>query len=91
MGVIFFYSQVKSLGTSIATCCMFSSCFISLILYVPSVENLGLNNTFFLLAAISLTATIFIYFTVKETKGVKFNKVQEMYEKGYLYKGSNKN
>ncbi|KAJ0171606.1 hypothetical protein K1T71_013156 [Dendrolimus kikuchii] len=79
--------QVKSLGTSINTCCMFASSFISLLIFLPSVEHLGFNKTFFIFAVISAISTIFIYFVMKETKGVKFDAVQEMFEKGYLYRG----
>uniref|UniRef100_A0A7N0UFB1 Major facilitator superfamily (MFS) profile domain-containing protein n=1 Tax=Kalanchoe fedtschenkoi TaxID=63787 RepID=A0A7N0UFB1_KALFE len=51
--------------------------------FLTLTEHLGSAGTFLLFAAFSLTGLVFIFFLVPETKGLPFEEVEKMLDKGY--------
>ncbi|EEF37384.1 inositol transporter 4 [Ricinus communis] len=51
--------------------------------YLTMTEHLGAGGTFLLFAAVSSISLLFIYRFVPETRGLKFEDVEKMLEKGY--------
>lgn len=78
--------QVISAATAIVLCSLSTVNFIVLSIFVPSVDHLGIDVTFFIFAGIGVLATVVSFFLVKETRQVPLDKVQKMFAQGYLYK-----
>ncbi|CAM8965485.1 hypothetical protein QQ045_005885 [Rhodiola kirilowii] len=51
--------------------------------FLTLTEHLGSAGTFLLFAAFSATGLVFIFFLVPETKGLPFEEVEKMLDKGY--------
>ncbi|XP_028176970.1 facilitated trehalose transporter Tret1-2 homolog [Ostrinia furnacalis] len=80
-----FSPKVKSLASSIV---MSSTCFSNfalLSIFSLLVDHLGLDGTFLMFCVISAAATVLTFLTAKETKGIRLEEIQGMYERGFLY------
>lgn len=52
-----------------------------LYIYPFMLEGMGVGGSFILFIALTFLSTIYFYFTVKETKGLNHNQIDEVYGK----------
>ncbi len=80
--------SVKGIATSTATIVWWLSDFITAKLFFLWVENLGRAGTFYLYAATSVVAFIFVLIFIRETKNKTLAEIQELYKaRGFCQKG----
>ncbi|KAK4483328.1 hypothetical protein RD792_010514 [Penstemon davidsonii] len=83
--------KYRGLGGGIAAVSNWSSNLIVSETFLTLTEHLGSSGTFLLFAGFSLVGLVFIFFLVPETKGLQFEEVEKMLEKGYSpFKKKNK-
>lgn len=75
--------KYRGLGGGIAAVSNWSSNLIVSETFLTLTEHLGSAGTFLLFAGFSLIGLVFIFFLVPETKGLQFEEVEKMLQKGY--------
>lgn len=75
--------KYRGIGGGIAAVANWVSNLIVSETFLTLTEVLGSSGTFLLFAGFSTTGLIAIYFLVPETKGLKFEEVEKMLEKGF--------
>ncbi|KZV33658.1 Inositol transporter 4 [Dorcoceras hygrometricum] len=75
--------KYRGIGGGIAAVSNWSSNLIVSETFLTLTEHLGSAGTFLLFAGFSLIGLIFIFFLVPETKGLQFEEVEKMLQKGY--------
>ncbi|XP_075489290.1 inositol transporter 4-like [Primulina tabacum] len=75
--------KYRGIGGGIAAVSNWSSNLIVSETFLTLTEHLGSARTFLLFAGFSLIGLVFIFFLVPETKGLQFEEVEKMLEKGY--------
>ncbi|KAL0381181.1 UNVERIFIED_CONTAM: Inositol transporter 4 [Sesamum angustifolium] len=75
--------KYRGFGGGVAAVANWTSNLIVSETYLTLTEHLGSSGTFLLFAAFSLTGLVFIFFFVPETKGLQFEEVEKMLQKGY--------
>ncbi|XP_073030057.1 inositol transporter 4-like isoform X1 [Primulina eburnea] len=75
--------KYRGIGGGIAAVSNWSSNLIVSETFLTLTEHLGSAGTFLLFAGFSLIGLVFIFFLVPETKGLQFEEVEKMLEKGY--------
>lgn len=72
-----FSSEIKGIASSIAVSLNWTQTFIMTKLFQTVIEKLGSDITFWLLAGVCTTGTIFTFFFVIETKGKTLEQIQD--------------
>lgn len=75
--------KYRGLGGGIAAVSNWCSNLIVSETFLTLTEHLGSSGTFLLFAGFSFTGLVFIFFLVPETKGLHFEEVERMLQRGY--------
>ncbi|XP_031102167.1 probable inositol transporter 3 [Ipomoea triloba] len=75
--------RYHGVGGGIAAVANWVSNLVVSLTFLTLIEAIGTSGTFLLFAGCSLTGLVAIFFLVPETKGLQFEEVEKMLEKGY--------
>ncbi|KAM3958180.1 facilitated trehalose transporter Tret1-2 homolog [Aphomia sociella] len=84
----FEFPEMKTLGSTASMIALCIGNFTVLSLFRPAMEIFGMSGTFLLLGFAGLTTTVTSHLIMKETRGVEFEVVRDMYEQGFLHRKS---
>ncbi|XP_019191051.1 PREDICTED: inositol transporter 4-like [Ipomoea nil] len=76
-------SRYRGVGGGIAVVANWVSNLVVSLTFLTLIEAMGTSGTFLLFAGCSLAGPVAIFFLVLETKGLQFEEVEKMLEKGY--------
>ncbi|XP_045762831.1 facilitated trehalose transporter Tret1-like [Maniola jurtina] len=76
-----FLPEVRGLCNSLTMVCMWIVNFITLIIFNPLVEELGLGPTFYIFAVVCFAGAAYSHFCLPETKGLPADKIQLLFMK----------
>ncbi|CAH2057404.1 unnamed protein product, partial [Iphiclides podalirius] len=77
-----FLPEVRGLGNSMSMSCMWIMNFVTLIIFNPLVELLGLGPVFYGFSCICLLGAAYSHFWLPETKGLPADAIQRLFLKG---------
>nr|GMD40818.1 inositol transporter 4 [Ipomoea batatas] len=75
--------RYRGVGGGIAAVANWVSNLVVSLTFLTLIEAIGTSGTFFLFAGCSVTGLVAIFFLVPETRGLQFEEVEKMLEKGY--------
>lgn len=75
--------RFRGIGGGIAAVSNWLSNLVVSLTFLTLTEALGTSGAFLLFALFSLIGLVFIYFLVPETRGLQFEQVEKMLEKGF--------
>lgn len=75
--------RYRGVGGGIAAVANWVSNLVVSLTFLTLIEAIGTSGTFLLFAGCSLIGLVAIFFLVPETKGLQFEEVEKMLEKGY--------
>ncbi|CAH2252071.1 facilitated trehalose transporter Tret1-like [Pararge aegeria] len=76
-----FLPEVRGICNSLAMACIWITNFVTLIIFNPLVEALGLGPTFYIFAAVCFIGAAYSHFCLPETKGLSADKIQPLFMK----------
>ncbi|XP_063833812.1 facilitated trehalose transporter Tret1-like [Ostrinia nubilalis] len=76
-----FLPEVRSLCNSLSMGFVWLFMFITLFIFNPLVEILGLGSVFYLFSAVCFLGTVYVYFKLPETKGLSADAIQVLFLK----------
>nr|GMD45608.1 inositol transporter 4-like [Ipomoea batatas] len=75
--------RYRGVGGGIAAVANWVSNLVVSLTFLTLIEAIGTSGTFLLFAGCSVTGLVAIFFLVPETKGLQFEEVEKMLEKGH--------
>ncbi|CAG9792837.1 unnamed protein product [Diatraea saccharalis] len=76
-----FLPEVRGLGNSIVMACMWIMNFMTLIIFNPIVQGIGLGFTFCIFSIICFAGAIYSQFWLPETKGLSADEIQLLFQR----------
>ncbi|XP_023934332.2 uncharacterized protein LOC112043243 [Bicyclus anynana] len=76
-----FLPEVRGLCNSFSMACMWITNFVTLIIFNPLVEALGLGPTFYIFAGVCFLGAVYSHTCLPETKGLSADKIQPLFMK----------
>lgn len=74
-------SQVRGLCNSITMAFVWIVNFITLLVFNPLVESVGLGPVFYLFSVVCFTGSVYSYLCIPETKGLSVTEIQKLFLK----------
>ena len=74
-----FSPSIKGVATSVSTVVLWTSEFVTAKVFFIHNDTIGIDGTFYLFAAVSFAAAVFVLVFIRETKNKTLAEIQEIY------------